>query len=255
MEKISDDELIKLWNMVFNLSLHMLHNEMDAQEATQSIFEKVMQKMPDFKQQSKLSTWVYRISYNFLIDELRYRKNKGISFESFESEVNNFKPYENELGLSDKEEQIYVEEIKVGCTLALLQCLDKKNRFIFILGTIFDFPQKDAAIICQMEYNNYRRRLHRTTEKVRNFMKKNCGLLNPEAECKCNKRILIATERGRINPEKLLYKTESREIKSYIKELNEIDEISKVYQNNPFSEQSENNLPAILNQFRVLQER
>lgn len=254
MEKIENDELKKMWNMVFNLSLHMLHNEVEAEDATQGIFERVVQNVSTFKQQSKLSTWIYKISYNYLIDEIRKKENTEISFDLFENDVVNFQPYNNELGLSPVEEEIYIEEIKVGCTLALLQCLDSQNRFIYILGTIFNFPQREAAEICNLDYDNYRKRLSRSKNKIRSFMAKNCGLVNPDAECQCKKRILIALDRGRINPDKLLYKTENKEIRSYIDELNEIDEISKIYQNNPYLEKSDQQISSLKNQFRVLHE-
>jgi RNA polymerase sigma factor (sigma-70 family) len=253
MSNISNVELTRLWNMVFNLSVQMLHNEIDAEEATQSIFEKVLKKLPTFKNQSKLSTWIYRISYNYLIDEIRKKNPQEISFDLFENDVTNFQPYENELGLSAYEEKVYIEEIKVGCTLALLQCLDPQNRFIYIIGTIFDFPRKEAAEICDMEYDKYRKRLSRTKEKIKYFMGKNCGLINPGAECKCKKRVFIARERGRINHERILYQTENKLIRNCIKEMNEIDEIAMIYKNNPFIETSKD-ISHMLNQFNVLQE-
>lgn len=80
---------------------------------------------------------------------------------------------------------------------------------------------------------------------------KSCGLINPDAECQCRKRILIATERGRINPDKLLYKTSDPAILNYIDELNEIDEIAQIYQSNPFNE---SNISCIKQKFSILQE-
>lgn len=253
MESITNQELLNLWNMVFNLSVHMLHNKFDAEEATQSIFEKIIEQKSTFRNESKLSTWVYRISYNYLIDLLRKRKESGLTFDILERDVNNFKPYENELKLSETEEKIYVEEIKIGCTLAMLQCLDPESRFIYILGNIFNVSQKDAADICRIEYANYRKQLSRIKEKIKNFMKNNCGLINPDAECKCRKRILIATNRGRVNPEKLLYQTQNRRIKELITEMNEIDEISKIYKNNPFWDNTEN-ISCLKDKYKILQE-
>jgi RNA polymerase sigma factor (sigma-70 family) len=208
MKEITEDELLKIWHMVFNLSRQMLNNDDIAEEATQSIFEKVIKGYPSFNQQSKLSTWVYKISYNYLIDILRKEKVEEISFDLFENDITNFKPYQNELGLTTIEEKIYIEEIKVGCTIALLQCLSPQNRFIYIIGSIFDFPHNEAAEILSIDYSNYRKRLSRAKSKIKSFLNKNCGLINPNADCKCKKRILIAKERGRINPEKILYKTE-----------------------------------------------
>lgn len=254
MENISNKEFTQLWNTVYNLSLQMLHNELDAEEATQSIFEKVLKNLSSFKNHSKLSTWIYRISYNFLIDEKRKKKTQEISFDLFENDVTNFESYNNELGLSINEEKIYIEEIKVGCTLAILQCLSPQNRFIYIIATIFNFPGTEAAEICNMDYDSYRKRVSRIKEKIKCFMEKNCGLINPHAECKCRKRILIAIERGRINHERMLYQNDNHLIKNYISEMNEIDEIARIYRNNPFIERSDSEISRIIDKFSVLRE-
>lgn len=236
MDNLPDEELSRLWNMVFNLSRHMLFDEQEAEEATQSIFEKAMLNFSSFQKKSKLSTWLYKVAYNYLIDILRNKKNLEISFQAFEEDVRDFRSYENEFGLSAIEEKLYAQEIKVGCTLALLQCLTPENRFIYTIGTIFQFSHREAASICQMDYDNFRKRLSRAKEKIRSFMNKNCGLINPKAQCHCKKRILIATERGRINPEKILYQTDNKLILDTIDQMNEIDDIARIYQNNPFTE-------------------
>ena len=251
--KIEENEIKEIWNMVFNLAIQMLHNEDDAYDATQAIFEIVLEKIGTFRYEAKLSTWVYRISYNYLIDEVRSGKKEKISFEIFEKDVTDFKEYENELNLTREEERIYVQEIKIGCTKALLQCLEPENRYIFILGTIFSFPHKDAAEICHLSYDNYRKRLSRSRNKIKNFMSQNCGLVNPGAKCKCNKRLLIAKERGRINYEKTLYRND-RAIKNYIAEMNEIDEISRIYRDNPFLEISNEDISHKIRNFGIIQE-
>ena len=252
--EVDKNEIIKLWNMVFNLAVQMLHNEEDAIDATQSIFEIVLGKIESFRRESKLSTWIYRISYNYIIDEIRYRKKEKITFGIFENDITDFKEYENELNLSHEEEKIYIEEIKIGCTKALLQCLEPENRFIFILGTIFSFPQREAAEICNISYDNYRMRLSRSKYKIQNFMSENCGLVNPSAKCKCSKRLLIAKERGRINLEKSLYRTDNRMIKCFLSEINEIDEIARIYQDNPFLEISNDDISCKIQKLGIIQE-
>lgn len=234
MNSIDNKEIEKLWQMVYNLSIHMLHNKIDAEEATQSIFEKVIKNFSSFKSESKLSTWVYSIAYNYLLDMIKSQKRESIKLTNFEKDINFYKPYNNELNLNPIDEKIYIEEIKVGCTLALLQCLTPENRFIFILGNIFNINQGEAASICNLNYSTYRKRLSRSREKITNFMKSNCGLINPWAKCQCSKRILVAIEKGRLNRDKLLYQTDNVKIKSLINEMNSIDEIAKVYRDNPF---------------------
>ena len=107
----------------------------------------------------------------------------------FENDVKYFEPYNDELNLTDDEIKIYVEQVKVGCTKAMLQCLDDADRFIYILGKLFEFSSKDGAEICGLTETAYRKRLSRAVNKIKNFMNLNCGLINPNVICRCSKRI------------------------------------------------------------------
>lgn len=234
MNSISNKDLEQIWNMVYNLALNFLHDESAAEDTAQEIFLKAGKSTDSFRNESKLSTWIYRIAYNYLIDQTRLKFKDEISFEMFEYDVNNFQAYDNELNLNDEELRMYVEEVKVGCTKAMLQCLDDTDRFVYILGKVFDFSSRDGAEICGLSNAAFRKRLSRSSEKLKNFMSKNCGLINPGAKCKCRKRISIALERGRINPDLLLHRTDSPKILDYMKSMNEIDYVAAVFRDNPY---------------------
>lgn len=61
--------------MVYNTVLGFVQNLHDAEDITQDVFIKVYENIGRFKQQSKLSTWIYRISITQAIDFTR-RKNR-----------------------------------------------------------------------------------------------------------------------------------------------------------------------------------
>jgi hypothetical protein len=43
-------------------------------------------------------------------------------------------------------EELLAEEVKVGCTLGMLQCLDRPQRVAYILGEVFGLPSESAAL-------------------------------------------------------------------------------------------------------------
>ena len=60
---------------VFSIALHFLKGEhAAAQDVTQEVFVKVFRAAPSFRQDARLSTWLYRIVTNACLDELRRRK-------------------------------------------------------------------------------------------------------------------------------------------------------------------------------------
>ena len=60
-------------DLVYNLSLRMLGNIADAQDASQEICLRILDKLSTFRFESEFSTWVYRLSVNYLLREREKR--------------------------------------------------------------------------------------------------------------------------------------------------------------------------------------
>lgn len=63
-------------NKAFSLLKRMLKNELDAEEVLQDCFLKAYNSLQGFKQESKFSTWFYKIVYNTALTRLSSRKRK-----------------------------------------------------------------------------------------------------------------------------------------------------------------------------------
>ncbi len=64
-------------NKAFSLLKRMLKNEMEAEEVLQDCFLKAFNGLKSFKQESKFSTWFYRIVYNSALTRLSSSKKKN----------------------------------------------------------------------------------------------------------------------------------------------------------------------------------
>lgn len=101
--KLSDEELIDAYlerqssyhfdilysryiNKVYSKCISLLKDEALAHDATQEIFVKIFLNLGRFNKQSKFSTWVYSITYNFCIDYIRKAKKTRKLFSSEEAE-------------------------------------------------------------------------------------------------------------------------------------------------------------------------
>lgn len=63
-------------NLVFNLALQYVQNTEDAEDITQDVFVTVHQSLQNFKHESSLSTWLYRITINKSLDFIKAKKRK-----------------------------------------------------------------------------------------------------------------------------------------------------------------------------------
>ena len=70
-------DIVEQWkDMVYNTALGILQNEEDAEDITQEVFIQVFESINDFKEESKFSTWIYRITVTKSLDNLRKKKRK-----------------------------------------------------------------------------------------------------------------------------------------------------------------------------------
>ena len=206
IEKVLDhqpqavNELIaQLQTSIFNLALRMLGNIADAEDATKEILLLVLEKLPAFRGESALTTWVYRVAVNRLIDEKRSMfAQHPLSFDAYAQDI---QAYQQESQREDK--LILARELKLSCTNVMLQCLKPQDRCIFILGTMFKADSRQAAEILGLTPENYRQRLSRARRKMADFMSQYCYLASGGCRCTCRIDFAIGTQR--LDPENLEY--------------------------------------------------
>lgn len=69
--------IVETWeDMVYNTALGILQNTEDAEDVTQETFIQVFESVASFKGESKLSTWIYRITVSKSMDHIRKKKRK-----------------------------------------------------------------------------------------------------------------------------------------------------------------------------------
>lgn len=61
---------------VYNTVLSILQNQEDAEDLSQEVFIDIWKKIPQFRGEAALSTWVYQICINRCRDHLKWKKRK-----------------------------------------------------------------------------------------------------------------------------------------------------------------------------------
>lgn len=201
------DSLSELLNdvkdSIFNLSLRMLGNVFDAEDGTQEILLKVVTNFSTFNQQSRFSTWVYRIGVNHLINDQKKRSfREQLTFDLMQKDLEQPVP-ESDMAFTDFEEEELAEELKLSCTNIMLQCLSPQDRCVFILGTMFKMNSKLASNLLQMTPDSFRQKLSRTRKRMGKFLSIYCG--HSGGKCDCRRRVPFAIKQHRLNPLSLEY--------------------------------------------------
>jgi RNA polymerase sigma factor (sigma-70 family) len=183
---------------VHRLALRMTGCPDDALDATQEILVRVMTRLSTFRGDAAFGTWVHRVAVNHLLDRKRSAVERlELTFSRFADElVEGLAPVAPNAG---PELDVLAREVKHGCTLALLTCLDRQLRVAYVLGEVFGVSSGEGAWICDTSETAFRKRLSRARALVREFVSEHCGLVAPAtARCHCRKRVPAAVSLGRV---------------------------------------------------------
>jgi RNA polymerase sigma factor (sigma-70 family) len=218
------DELVRrIQDLVYGLALRMLWHPEDARDATQEILVRVVTHLGDFRGESAVRTWVYRIACNYLKTARRTRAEaQGFTFERFGRELDEGLADRSSAGEPAADESLLLEEVKLGCTHGMLLCLDRDHRLAYILGEILELDGSEAARVLEIEPATFRKRLSRARADVTTFVMAKCGLANPAAACRCRRRVATAVRMGRVDPARLLFATNAARAREFPEVLREI---------------------------------
>ena len=98
--------------IVYNVALRMMNHSEDAKDISQEVFLKAYRNIGNFDERSQFSTWIYRITANTCIDEMRKRKGRQ-SFsleEELESEEGSMQRQVADAGETPEESMLREEQ-------------------------------------------------------------------------------------------------------------------------------------------------
>ena len=181
----------------------MLWNREDAEDATQEILVRVVTRLAQFDFRSRLKTWVYRVAVNYILDVKKSPVERmKLTFQQFADDLADGLSSD---GPADAELSLLTEEVKIGCTLGMLQCLDRAHRLAYVFGEILEMPGPEAADVLGIAPALFRKRLQHARDAIVSFTRSYCGLVSDSAVCACNRRVPAALRAGRIREDSFDY--------------------------------------------------
>ncbi len=218
---------------IYNLALRMVWRREAAEYATQEILLKAVTHLGSFEGRSKLSTWLYRIAINHLLQvrksEMEERRmtfaDMGRSLDDCEdAEL----PDEAALPIGHA---LLVEEAKLGCVTAMLMCLERRQRLAFILGEVFAVSSGFGGEVMEISAENFRQLLARARHELYQFMHDKCGLVNSMNPCRCTKKAGVFMKRGWLDPHKRQFSAERRATVHDLapRGMHELQELERAY--------------------------
>ncbi len=159
-QKLLRDYQRPLYNHIRNIVL----NHDDADDVLQNTFIKVFQYLKDFKGESKLFSWMYRIATNEAITFIRQKaKRNGTTSESMQTRI-----------VDNLRADTFFDgnEIQIKLQKAVAQ-LPEKQQLVFKMKYYEEIKYEDLSEILGTSVGALKASYHHAVKKIEDFMKNN----------------------------------------------------------------------------------
>ncbi len=163
----------------------MTRDEDAAREAAQEVWVAVLEGLPRFRGESRLSTWIYGIAWRVIGRYAQARRTYSTRFLSafFEGDGEPVAPAGN-----DVEHDLWVRSMCDQCLCGMAQCLEPDVRLAYLLRDVAEVDYDDVAQVLGVEPAAARQMVSRARRKLRRFMSGHCSLEDPDGPCRCRMR-------------------------------------------------------------------
>ena len=174
-QSFSDEELVKLFvdtqqnkffeklyeryaDKVYHKCISFVKDSAKAEDLTHDIFLKLIFKLGTFKEDAKFSTWLYSITYNHCMDQLRTNKKRGEVFQDEPLDV----PDDIDLNVLFDGDDVIAKNLN-----AALDHLTVDEKAILFMKYMDELSIRDIANIFKVTESAVKMRLLRSREKLR----------------------------------------------------------------------------------------
>lgn len=159
--RISIEQIFKEYkDKIYRLAISVVRNDKDAEDVMQNTFIKIIRNLGKFRNESLISTWIYKIAYNEALMHLRRKRGQRTLSSYLERQTK-----KKALGLFMNwsrlpDEHLLDAELKERVDMAV-SLMPIKYRIPLILDKIEGLPLKVIAEILGLGINSLKTRLHR----------------------------------------------------------------------------------------------
>lgn len=152
--------------MAFNVALRITKSREDAEEVAQDAFVKVYQSLPQFKGDSKFTTWLFKVVYNLALTKIRKKSLvSGSTDEEHFVEPAGEQIFDTIAKMKEKEQKKHLSEA--------IATLDETDQVLVTLYYMNDQSVDEIAEITSLTQSNVKVRLFRARKKLHDELQKN----------------------------------------------------------------------------------
>ena len=165
------EELVRIYqNKVYTLAYRYMGNEDDANDMSQEAFIKAFRSLRSYKGDASFGTWIYRITTNVCLDELRRRKRRVVPL-SLDEPLATLDGTEVEREIPDRSlaaDTMYERKEFSRNIQLLLDEMKPEHKTVIVLRDIMELSYEEIAVVLDCSIGTVKSRISR----ARNILQK-----------------------------------------------------------------------------------
>ncbi len=151
-------------NKVYRKCYSFVYNQEKAEDLTHDIFLKLVVKIGTYKESSKFSTWLYSITYNYCMDQIRVNKKK--------TEV----PLQDNYDMSDEDDDSEMMDFHSSELNKSMKQMPSEERMLLQMKYQEEFSIKEIADTLKISESAVKMRLMRSKDKLKRIYLENIAV-------------------------------------------------------------------------------
>jgi RNA polymerase sigma-70 factor (ECF subfamily) len=165
------EELVETYqNKVYTLAYRYMGNEDDANDMSQEAFIKSFRSLKSYKGDASFGTWIYRITTNVCLDELRHRKRRVVPL-SLDEPLATVDGDEVKREIPDSSlaaDKIYEQKEFSQHIQLLLDEMKSEHKSVIVLRDVMELSYEEIAAVLDCSIGTVKSRISR----ARNILQK-----------------------------------------------------------------------------------
>ena len=163
-DRAAFNELVRLHqDRVYQVVRRMVTDPDDAWDIAQDVFIRVYEKVSEFRGESQVFTWLYRIAVNLSLNHLRRTKlRRFVRMDDGQHEL----PDRDPLPSTDVER----EELRVLVARGIDR-LPRKQKAVFVLRYYEELPYEEIAAVLDTSVGGLKANYHHAVRKIEAYVK------------------------------------------------------------------------------------
>jgi RNA polymerase sigma-70 factor (ECF subfamily) len=165
-EKMFNEMVRRYHSRIYWVARRMVKSHEDADDIAQEVFVRAYTALENFRGESNIYTWLYRIAVNLSINHIRKQKVRKLM------DITDYLPF---LAKDAEQDKGMMHDENISLIEQAIETLPEKQRAVFIMRYYDELPYEQISAILGTSVGGLKANFHHAVKKVAAYVKKNHG--------------------------------------------------------------------------------